>query len=148
MNEDNSTERRLFVKIRFNKDSRYVALAETVYFRNDMDVDFFMRWKWFFEYRAALLRVQNPRAFVELTHGSYVYVFPEDEYKEKVNNLLLAAKRNLTKFKRQIDEARNNWNEFFPIEDHPKWKKVQDKLQYYEERVKNLSDEYDTIKSR
>lgn len=145
MKENNGTERRCYVKILFYKESRYSALAETVYYKNDMDIDFFMRWKWYFQYRGALLRVQNPHAYIELSHGSYEYELPEDKYRRKVYNLLLAAKRKLTQYLRQIEYVKVNWDELFPMEEHPKWIKVQAKLTYYEERVQVLSKEYEEI---
>ena len=145
MDEKNNIELRFFVKIRFHKENKYSALAEVYYYKDNMNLDFFMRWMWYFEYRAALLRVQNPHAFIEMTKGSYQYTLPEDSYKNKVHNLLLAAKRNLTKYKNQIDYVKKNWDELFPTEEHPKWTKVQDKLQYYESRVKTLSNEYNKL---
>ncbi|MDR1370149.1 MAG: hypothetical protein LBJ72_08525 [Dysgonamonadaceae bacterium] len=93
MNENNNIERRFFIKIRLNKDSKYESLAEVYYYRTDMTLEFYFRWKWYFDYRAALVRVQNPKAFIEYTCGSYEYILPADEYKNKVYNLLLAAKR-------------------------------------------------------
>ena len=147
MKNNNNIERRFFVKIKYNKDSKYSTLSEVVYYKNDMTFEFFIRWQWYFKYREALLRVQNPHAFIELTHGGYEYILPEDIYIKKVHNLLIAAKRKRTEFKNQIDNARKYWNELFPIEEHPKWIKVQEKLRYYEERVISLSIEYDEIKS-
>lgn len=145
MVEENKKERRMYVKIRFYKNRRYSTLAEVYYFRNEMSIDFFMRWKWYFEYRAALLRVQNPHAFIELTHGSYEFTLPDEEYRIKTYNLLLGAKRKKTEFQNKIDYAKKNWNELFPIEDHPLWKKVEEKLNYYIKRVELLSKEYEVL---
>jgi hypothetical protein len=82
----------------------------------------------FFLYREALLRVKNPHAFVELTHGSYDYILPEDTYRKKLYDLLLAAKRKKTEFSKKIDYIWNNWDELFPIEENPQWVKVIEKL--------------------
>lgn len=148
MEDRNNIERRFFVRIRFHEDTKNITLSKVYYYRNDMDFQFFIRWKWYFEYRAALLRVQNPHGFIELSHGSYEYVLPEDTYKKKVHNLLIAAKRKRTEFRNQIQYARDNWNELFPIEDHPKWVKVEEKLAYYEKRVVSLSEEYNNINQK
>ena len=139
--EKSDKERRMFAKIRFYKDNKYSTLAEVYYFKNDMTIDFFHRWKWYFEYRAALLRVQNPHSFIELSTGSYEYILPEEEYRTKLQNLLTAAKRKRTEFYRKIEYVKTNWNELFPMEEHPKWNKVQQKLSYYEERVLLLENE-------
>jgi len=66
---DGKSERRVFVKITFNEKG-ISSLRKTVYFRNDMRADFFQRWRWYFEYRAALLRVKYPKSFIELYHDS------------------------------------------------------------------------------
>lgn len=145
MNENNKVERRIFVKIRFYKNPQYPPLAETVYYKDDMDINFFMRWKWFFLYREALLRVQNPRAFVELTHGPYDYCLPEEAYRKKVYHLLIAAKRKLAQFRNRVDSARRNWDELFPMEEHPAWIKAREKTAWYENRVITLTKEYELI---
>lgn len=145
MKENNHIERRFYVKIRFNKNNS-PALAEVYYYKNDMSFQFFIRWKWYFHYREALLRVQNPHAFIELSHGSYEYTLPDDTYKKKVYNLLVGAKRKRTEFKNKIEEARKYWDELFPIEEHPKWVKVEEKLKYYEDRIVSLTEEYEQIK--
>ena len=146
MNEKNNVERRYFVKIRFHKDLKYSTLAETMYFQNDMTLDFYMRWQWYFKYREALLRVQNPHSFIELSNGGYEYILPEEQHKKKVYNLLLAAKRKLTQYKRAIEYAKENWDQLFPMEEHPQYIRVMDKLKYYEDRVIILSNEYESIK--
>lgn len=139
MDENNNIERRFYVAIRHGEKE---SAAEVVYFKNDMTFQFFIRWKWYFEYREALIRVRNPRSFVRLSHGSYEFKLPEDVYKKKIKDLLSAAKRKRTEFQRKIDYARENWNELFPIDEHPKWIKVEEKLKRYEDRVEALSKEY------
>lgn len=140
MKNDNSKEFRFFVKIR--KDSNHVAaLAKVLYYKTDMTFEFFMKWKWYFEYRAALLRVKEPRAFVEYIHGSYEYVLPEDKYRIKLKNLIRAAKSERTQVRRAIENAKRNWSEMFPIEEHPKWGATIAKLEYYEKRLTDLLQE-------
>jgi len=145
--EDNSKERRYYAKIRLNKNCEVPepVATEVYYYRNDMTFDFIIRWKWYFKYRAALLQVKYPRGFVEFTHGGYDYVLPEDVHKKKVYNLLVAAKRKRTEFENKITHARKNWCELFPIEDHPQWVKVEEKLEYYEKRVVTLKNEYEKL---
>ncbi len=69
----NNIEKRFFVKIRFTNDSKNSCLAPTVYYRTNMSFQLFIKWKWYFEYRKALLIVKYPRAFVEMTSGSFDY---------------------------------------------------------------------------
>ena len=142
-NQDNSIETRIYVKIRFHENNKS-ALGKCVYFRNDMTVDFYHRWKWYFEYRAALLRVKYPHGFIEYTHGPYKYTLPEEEYKTKLENNIKAAKSKLTEYSNKIAKAKANWMEMFPIEEHPGWRKISDKQEYYRLRLHILKEEYET----
>lgn len=137
-------ETRIFVKITFNEKGKS-ALRECVYFRNEMMVDFYIRWKWYFEYRAALLRVKYPRAFIEYVSGPYQYELPDDKYKEKVKNRYLSDKRQLAKFKNKLNSIRKNWNELFPIEENPNYRKIEEKLNWYKVQADKSKQEYDTI---
>ena len=103
-----------------------------------MTFQFYCRWKWYFEYRAALLKVKYPKANVEIRHGSYDYVLKADFYEEKLRNLLTASKGKKTEFENKIKKARENWNSFFPIEEDVNWGKVQAKLKAYTESVELL----------
>ncbi len=142
--ETHEKEKRLFVKIVFSEKG-YQALGKTYYYKNNMSIVFFQKWKWYFLYREALLRVKYPKAFIQLTHGPYDYILPEEEYRKKVHGLLLAAKRKRTEFRNKLSYAIKNWNEIFPIEDHPYWKKIQEKQNWYENQVLKLQEEYDSI---
>lgn len=55
-----------FVKITLFKGSHADAV---VYYRRYMNIDFILRWKWYFEYLAARLKVSHPREKVELLCG-------------------------------------------------------------------------------
>lgn len=141
---NNKIETRIWVKITFNEKG-ISALQQCVYFRNEMSVEFFQRWKWFFEYRAALLRVKHPKAYISYRHSPYEYVLPEDKYREKVRNRYLADKRLLTKFQNRLNAVRENWNELFPIEENPEWNKVVEKMNYYQEQLRKSKEEYELV---
>lgn len=111
-------------------------LVEQPYFRNDMKPQFFEKWKWYFEYRAALYKVQNPRLDVHYEYGAYEYTLPEDDYRQKLKNLERKRKAQLTEFTCKLENIRKNWNELFPLEDHPQYKKIQEKLQRLEREYK------------
>jgi hypothetical protein len=144
MDTSSNTETRLFVKIRFS-ESGYSALATVHYFRNEMKVDFFHRWMWYFKYREALLRVAHPKAFIEFEAGPYQYVLPQHALREKVKNKHLSNKRQLTKFDNQLSKICANWNEIFPIEEHPNWIDVQRKRDYYKQQLQVSAIEYDNL---
>jgi hypothetical protein len=110
-----------------------------------MKVHFFQRWKWYFEYRAALLRVKHPKAFIELKHGPYEYILPEHEYKQKIKNRYIADKSHLTKFKNKLYSICENYDQLFPIEEHPDYKKFNAKLEEYREQLKASELEYNKV---
>jgi len=63
-----------------------------------------------------------------------------------VKNEYLSDKRQLTKFKNKLEVVKSNWNELFPIEDHPDYVKVMNKLKYYEKAFECSKKLYDSIK--
>jgi hypothetical protein len=141
---DYTSETRIFVKILFSENG-LSALSTVHYFRNEMKVDFFQRWKWYFEYRAALLRVKYPKAYIALEHGPYEYILPEHEYQQKIRNRYIADKAQLTKFKHKLDSISQNYNQIFPIEEHPDYKKINAKLEEYREQLKASELEYNKV---
>lgn len=140
-----SAERRLFVKILFAQ--RYHALAEVVYYRNDMTVEFYERWKWYFEYRAALLRVKSPRSIVIYYQGSYQYSPPKDELIKRLESKIRGKKAKITEFENKLQSAIKNWNELYPIEQHPHWSKVSDKKRAYHSELIDLENKLELLKN-
>jgi hypothetical protein len=140
----NKTEYRFFVKIIIHK-TRCSPADKVEYFRNDMTLEFYNKWEWYFNYRAALLKVQNPKLYVNYEHGVYNYILPEEQYKEKVKNKYISSKRQITIYEKRIKAITGKWNELFPIEDHPDWKKVTAKLDYYKQEFENIKTEYNLI---
>lgn len=143
-NDSNKVEKRLYVKILFSQSGSQ-ALSETAYFRNDMTVQFYHRWKWYFEYRAALLKVRHPKSFVQLYQGVYDYVLPEEELRTKLENKIRAAKGRITEFDGKLKNLVDSWSELFPIEQHPDWTKVVQKRESYQLQLNLLTKEYQTI---
>jgi hypothetical protein len=142
---NNSEEIRLFVKILFTP--RYQALAEVVYFRNDMTVEFYQRWKWYFEYRAALIKVQNAKSIVTIQQGSYPYILPKDELIKKLESKIRSKKAKIVEFENKLQNAVNKWDELYPIEQHPLWSRVIEKKSAYYSELKNLEQELKVIKN-
>lgn len=140
----NNIEIRLYVKILFSKSGSQ-ALRETAYFRDDMTVQFYERWRWYFEYRAALLKVKHPKSYVQLNQGNYEYVLPEDELRTKLENKIRAAKSMVTQIDRKMQNLIDNWSELFPIDHHPDWTKIVQKKDYYRLQLNLLITEYESL---
>lgn len=82
-----------FVKIVLYKGCQ---VDSVVYYRRYMDIDFVMRWRWYFEYLAARLKVAYPREKVEMLCGRIDLLTPA-EFAIKKRESLLRAKRGLIK---------------------------------------------------
>lgn len=86
-----------------------------------------LKWRWYFEYRACLIQVRYPRAWVRL---SFVKEKPDTRTALNIaQNRLTACRSTLTKHLNRIDKAREQWRQDDPmgltkIEDTPNWKKV------------------------
>ena len=126
---DDKKERRFYAKVVIGS-----PIYKTVYYRNDMKPGFFFRWKWYFDYRAALAKVQNPKININYSTGHYEHVLPRDDYKQKIRNKYIGAKANVTKARRNLQRMKDNWSQLFPIEEHPNYPKMLERLQYHENK--------------
>ena len=127
---ENSQETRMVVRIRLGYDQ--------VYFKNDMTREFFERWQWFFEYKAALIKVNNPKTNVKYEVGTYIYELPEPLYFKKLVNLIRAK---ITEFENKFANAIKNWDEIFPIEEHPYWARITQKQKKLNFELNSLLNE-------
>ena len=97
------------------------------------------KYKWYFEYRAALLKVKYPKYKVNHDWGKY-----KKDGKSKLQHLKAkesAAKGQVTKMKNQIEKAEKNWNKLFPIKDNIIYQKNLKKLDEKQEKLKELQKE-------
>jgi hypothetical protein len=117
------------------------AIAQTVYYKNDMHFDLFFKWLWYFEYRAALLKVANPKNYVKLLTGSYAYTLPKDDYIKKLKDNIKARKGTVTGIKNKMALAKKHWAFLFPIEEDPDWKKAEELLNKKILLLKEAEDE-------
>ena len=69
---------------------------EVVYYRNKLSVSMIEKWRWYFEYLAALIKVNNPLRKTELTICPQTLLQGE-EYIEEKSKTLLKAKRTKLK---------------------------------------------------
>ncbi len=93
-----------------------------------------MRWKWYFEYHAALLKVANPKRTIEVKYYDYIVISQEEIDAKQLRNKIIANKGKLTavlnKLKaihQRMDAAKLRWNQLFPIEESPAWLQAEQK---------------------
>jgi hypothetical protein len=135
-------DKRYFVKVRGGKQQ---ALAETIYYRNEMTFEFFIKWRWYFEYRAALYRVNNPRHFVDISHGGYEYIPPRVELIKMLKNKITNRKGKVTQWDCCISKAKETWSELFPIEDDQMFQKAVAKLNKAKLELEQMEAELENI---
>lgn len=60
-----------------------------------------VKWKWYFKYREALLRIKHPRAFFDISWGGYE---PTEKKSQQrlLKDQITSKKRNLTKWKNKM----------------------------------------------
>ena len=143
----NKLETRFFVKILLDKKQRFGGDPRVVYYRNSLKPDLYFKWRWYFEYLKARLVVKYPRGKVELLMGPYEYELPANVYREKLTNMITAAKRNCTIFDNKIKKAKSKWNKLFPIEEEPSYLLVEQRRDAYHKKLSDLNKELKKFES-
>lgn len=113
--------------------------GETVEFLlwEDLPVKVAIKWRWYFEYRAALLKVKYPKYHVEHRWGR---MDPSEQQAERIHrNKHIALKGKITKITNKIiqldsdlEAMKQNWSQIFPVEDDPVFIGMIGKLNNYQ----------------
>lgn len=100
----------------------------------------FVKWKWYFEYRAALYKIQNPKLHIEVQQTQY-FDLPEKHIREKdLKNKIKSAKGDITKIKNKIRKFKDKGGDLFP-ESNPSYQKALTKLNYKKDLLSNYESE-------
>lgn len=97
------------------------------------------KWDWYFKYRAALFQIAYPKAYVELLWGNKPKYSEEEIRNIDLKNSIAGKKRMITKISNAINETKAEWNELFPIEEYPLYKKAMAKLERYKLELQELT---------
>ena len=133
---------RWVIKISLHRNTYKASDAKVMYYKKDLPFELFMRWKWFFRYRAALIQVQHPKQFVELEFIKVKFTPDLQVLLKRAKDKFIGAKATLTKYQNKKKEMEDNWNELFPIQQHPKFMFVMDKIDEYEIKRKQSGRNY------
>ena len=130
------------VKISVSSAEIYTHIDDVAYYRSGMTPDFVTRWRWYFEYLGALVKVANPRRRVEVWAGPVDLMLGDEWHQHrrqamlKSRNIKLKQLRSITpssdlfgfgqqehdlrvsEMKRQIDLLERDE---FPIADFPEY---------------------------
>ena len=94
------TEESTAIKISVSYPDSHI-IEDVIYYRYKMSVDFAIRWKWYFEYLVALVKVKHPRRHVILFIGRQDVKCGEDYITEKTISLLKHKRGALRKSQRE-----------------------------------------------
>lgn len=89
-----------FVKITLFKGCH---AEDVVYYRRYMTIDFVMRWRWYFDYLAARLKVAYPHEKVEILCGRIDLLTPAEFAIKKRENLLRAKRGQIKQLENTPD---------------------------------------------
>lgn len=86
------------------------------------------KWSWYFEYRAALYKVQNPRHEVTTQWGHKLKITKEEYELRQLKRGVVSQKALVTKYSNRIEAYRAAWRSLFPIEEDSAYIKALDKI--------------------
>lgn len=112
-------------------------------FWNDLPYYIRTKYDWYFEYRAALLRIKYPRYRHVIIMGSY-----RKETKDIVKIKETQLKKAITRvsfMERNLELYRLMYCELFPIEDDPNYKKALQVLDNKRENVNKIKRELNQL---
>lgn len=102
------------------------------------------KYDWYFRYRAALLQVKYPKSHIEHNWGHLTA--PPKTMKQVLRNRIIAKKGKITEFKNKVSKARSQWNDLYPIDDHPNYQKALKKLERLKKELIEHQEEFNNIK--
>ena len=113
--------------------------------------DQFMRWMWYFEYRAALIKVQNPRADVKV--DVFDYEAKGEDLAKILQNRIKGKKSNITKNQNKLDGVKAEFEDFkrrfsdlFPDE-NPTYNQYLKAISMQQMKVNRLIDELNQLEN-
>lgn len=77
---------------------------KVIYLRSGMDIDFAVRWRWYFDYLAALVKVHHPKRKVELSVGVQDVLLGQEWIDFRTANLLKNRRAKLKRLEMEIVE--------------------------------------------
>ena len=95
-------ENTTIVKITISNERLYNHVDDVIYYRSGMSVDFAIRWRWFFDYLTARVKVAHPRQNVKCVITSGADIMLGKEWHEHRRQAML--KTASTKLKKMETE--------------------------------------------
>ena len=104
------------------------------------------KWRWYFQYREALLRVQYPKSFIDVRFGAMdAHSKPLDII---IKNKIAGKKRSITKWKNiknqcinDFEKFQKNYSKLFPIQSDNDYIEFQKTLNILDVKINKLNKE-------
>ena len=77
-------------------------VEEVIYYRNKLPMRIIEKWRWYFEYLTALVKIHNPRRKVELTICAQTLLQGQEYILEKSKTLLRAKRAQIKKLDNEV----------------------------------------------
>lgn len=88
--------KKIYVKISLSYNY-YGSIDEVIYFRYGININTFSRWKWYFEYLVAKIKINYPKSKVLFEYGEQNLIFGNEYILKKKKDLLIRKEINLKK---------------------------------------------------
>ena len=142
MNSTNIVDKRFGAKIVLFQKLIPVE-GKCVHHWKDFPFEVFMRWQWYFKYRAALVQIANPKRMVELTTFSYYYVPTYEEKRKRMKDKLTAKRAKLTQWRNEFKRVCDGWNSLFLVEQDHRYKATVEKIESLSVELQCMEREYE-----
>lgn len=110
-------ESKCVAKIAVSNETNHCHLVDVVYYRSGMSPDFVTRWRWFFEFLAAKVKVAHPKRKVELYTGPQNCMVGTEWHEYRRGVMLKSRQNKLKKLEKEaVDDDLFN----FAQQDHDK----------------------------
>lgn len=105
-----------------------------------------VKWLWYFNYRASLLKVQSPRKCVCVRSGFEDSIRPEETAIIRLTNIIRSRKAKITEVQNKMNRFRQNWNSLFPLLEDIEWKRLELLLSKKKANLLIAESEYNSAK--
>ena len=98
-------ESKCVAKIAVSDETNYCHIVDVVYYRSGMSPDFINKWRWFFEYLAARVKVAHPKRKVQLYIGPQNCIVGKEWHDYRRGVMLKSRKNKMKKLEKgMIDD--------------------------------------------
>ena len=99
---DDKGKCRCVVKISVTTENDPYHIDDVVYYRSGMSPDFAVKWSWYFEYLAALVKVRNPKRAVFLYGGEQKILLGRDWHDYRRNVMMKSRTTKLKQLEKGV----------------------------------------------